>query len=267
MAYLKKKRKPLRKRVYKKKAAKKVGPLKQMVRAEIARNVETKSTQHMVQDRLIYSVTNASFPVSNVFHLGPNSNYLTVTQGTSVSQRIGNKIKTKSLMFKGTLFCRQYVATLNPIPQPLQVKMFIFYERGAVVNNVPNPVSDFFQNGSGVYPLQDDLSSMWMPVNSEKYRVLTTRTYKLGPASNTGTGSSQDLQYFSNNDFKLNVNFSINLSKYVPQHVLYVDSDDNPRSRNLYCMIVPVAACGLALTSSVGPMLASYMLDYRYEDA
>ena len=259
------------KRTYKRKSyAKKTPPLKRMIRREIARNVENKTAQIYVYDQRLYAVGNVSFPTYNVFPVGIDPGGLSITPGTGQGNRIGNTIKTKKLVFKGTLVPTEYDATFNPAPQPVQIKMWIFYDK-TNPDDLPNPqaAGDFFQNGSTTKGFQNDLVDMWSPVNTDRYRVMATRTYKLGMAihSNGLPGSNGSISNSANNDFKYNCNFSFDLTKHYPQRVKFNDGSTVPSTRGLFCMISYANAQGNPVGVNNYSVRLQYMLDYQYEDA
>ena len=79
-----------------------VSPIKRLIRAEISRNIENKNTQFYGQDyQLIPS--SASALVNNVIQLTPGPATLPINQGVGNAARIGNRIKTKRMTFKGSI--------------------------------------------------------------------------------------------------------------------------------------------------------------------
>jgi len=260
-------------RKYKRKNAKRGGrkgsgkALRRLIKRELSRQVENKSVQFFDYDQRLYASPNVSFQTDNIIPLGPSA-VMPITQGTGQGNRVGNSIHTKKLMFKGTIVPLPYDATFNPVPMPVQVKLVIFYDKLDPMTQ-PNPTyhGDYFQNGSGVKGFANDLVDMWSPVNKDRYRIFTTRTFKLGNADYSGTGASAGGHYFANNDFKMNANFSINLTKYYPKVLKFSDATTTPSNRNLYAMFYYCLANGGAALN-VGYMLGmQYMLDYTYEDA
>jgi len=252
--------------------------IKKMIRREIARNVENKTVQSYVYARTL--VSSGTYPdmfaydsvadIGNQVVLGPNINggpgTMPIAQGVGQGDRVGNQIKTKRLMFKGTLVAAPQDPIYNPYPAPVQVKMFIYYDKTTPVSP-PYPVTDFFQNGNGAKAFANDLVDMWSPINTDRYRVLTTRTFKLGYAGNTGTGAEPSYSHYANNDFKYNQNFSINLTKYYPKTVRFSDAAGTPRTRGLYCLFAYVCANGNQLPVNIRSVRAQWMQTYTYEDA
>lgn len=266
--YGRKKVAPKRKTTTRRKVARKT-VIKSIVKQEIARNTENKCRQFIKTDQNLYGAgaSAANLDVNNVLYLSPNSLSLDIYQGVSQGDRVGNKIKIKKLNFKGTLVPLP-PGTDYPELRPLQIKMFLFYDRTEPQSiPTPNVNSDFFQfNGTSI-GIADDLTSMWMPVNTDKYRVLATRMFKLGWSSAINFGSGVNgYRNYSNNDFNLNCNFSIDLTKHLVKEITYRDNNADPTTRGLYCMFVITNAAGQPIGSGQ-PASLRYMLDCEYEDA
>lgn len=265
MAYRKK---AMKKRAPKRKAYKRKGSklLKKMIRREISRDVENKMVQSFNLGKDLDTPATASWELTNIIPLGPGTGGVLINQGVGQADRVGNTIRTKKLTFKGSLIANPYNATSFPTPLPVQVKMWIFYDK-ANPTTFPSPTADFFQNGSSSRGFLSDLVDFWAPVNLDRYRVLTTRTFKLGYSSYQGSGSAAALQFMANNDFKLNVNFSVDLTKYYPKVVKFNDNTSVPSSRNLYAMFEYASAAGGQFGSGIKAVNLSYMQQYVYEDA
>lgn len=272
--YLKKRTNPRKKRFAKKRAAgvaKRRGniAMRRLIQSEIAREIENKDTQSYNLSKNIVSSSSPTFQ-DNVIQLGPNNNAtepMPILQGVGVNSRVGNKIKTKYLMFKGTVVPLPYEATTNPQPVPMQVKMVIFYDKTTPTQE-PQPASNMFQMQGANAGFYNDLTDLWRPYNTDRYRILTTRTFKLGFSSFTPTtGGVPTLGNVANNDFKMNQNFRINLTKYYPKHVRFDENTGDPSTRGLWCLFYVTSSTGNALTPSTAPCNVQWMVDYRYEDA
>lgn len=263
-----KKRKVIRKKTFKRRSAKRPSGIKKMVRREIARNVEDKTQQTYNLGLNIRGPTHANFD-DQVVQISPCATALTISQGTGQGSRVGNSIKIKRCMFKGTLVPIAYDATVNPTPTPLQVKMFLFYDKLAAPNDAitPKASNDFFQNGNSSTGFHNDLVDMWSPVNADRYKVFYTKIFKLGYAEYAGTGVNVAQQGFANNDFKFNQNFNIDITKYMVKHLKYKDNSSDPSTRSLYCMWLPSYATGATIGSTINCAGVQYMLDIKYEDA
>jgi len=257
------------KRTYKKfKRSVKKAAIKRVVKQVLMRESETKSVQRFNLGQNIFPANSASF-LGSIIELGPGANML-IPQGTGAGNRDGNRIRTVSHTFKGTLTNNPFNATSNPDPNPLCVKMWIFYDK-TDPTAVPNPIGNpFFQDGNTVAGFANDLVDHWRPVNTDRYRVLSTRTFKLGFAeyagSATNTANQNAQQAFANNEFKLNCPFSINLTKLQLKVIRFNDGNNEPMTRRMFCMFQPVSAQGTQMGAAVNPCGVQFMEDYKYKD-
>lgn len=238
--------------------------IKKYVQREIARNVENKTANTVVLDRPLYSTPSANYATGNTWQVSPNAVTMPISQGTGQGGRIGNVVKTKKLTFKGTLVAVGTTGT-NPNPRPVQVRLVILYEKENP-NAVPNVSSSLYQIGGTESGPRNDLVDMWAPINEDKYTVLTSKTFKIGfsqydPAISPANG------FWGNNDFKLNQNFSFDLTKHYLKMVKYNDNNSNPTTRGLFCTAVLAWADGSAIPANTIPVGMQYVLDYTYEDA
>ena len=238
------------------------------IRKEISRNAEDKDASVLSLSQNLVSSSGLGFDTQNVIDCGISTAGVQIFQGTGQGQRVGNKIKVKSITFKGTLVPLPYNVTSNIVPRPSQVKIWIFYDKENPTVP-PTPQADFFQNGNSVNAFQNDLVDLWLPVNTDKYRVLTTKTFKLGYAS---YGQAADGVYPSviginnNNDFKLNANFSFDLTKHYPKIVDFRDNNGDPSTRGLWAMFAYSCADGTQYSPSQICMNVAYMTSVKYED-
>lgn len=242
--------------------------IKRVVKDVIHRAAETKTIQRYNLGQNLVPSNAATFQ-SNIIELGPGVN-MVISQGAGQGQRLGNRIETVSHTFKGNLVAYPQDATTNPNPRPLQVKMYIFYDKTDPVA-LPQPVTfPFFQDGSGVVGFANDLVDTWRPINTDRYRILYQRTFKLGFSEYAGTAASTTnqalFQAYANNDYKLNCPFSVNLTKHQIKKIRYNDTNNEPTTRRLFCMFQPIDATGGTLTATWQPCGVSYMEDYRYKD-
>lgn len=239
--------------------------IKRIVKMAIARNVENKTAQVYSIGQDIYPSNHASFNGS-IIPVSPYPAFLAIAQGTSEGSRIGNKIKIKRVSLKGVVFPKPYNATTNAIPQPQQIIMWLLYDK---LNStiIPTIGNDFLQLGSSSTGLFGELVDTWAPVNSDRWKVLTKRVFKIGYAENLGTGTTPGSANFANNDFKLNQTFKIDCTKYLVKNVKYNDNNTAPTTRGLFWVFTTVAANGAVFGSTTVPAELQYSLDCSYEDA
>jgi len=242
--------------------------MKTMINRAISRTIENKTAQTYNFQKVLYTSTDVSFP-DNIIELGPCANML-ISQGVGQGSRVGNTITTKKLTFKGTIVPYRWDSVYNNDPRPVQLKMWIFYDKSNPTA-VPAPGNDFYQDGSSSRGFSNDLTDLWSPINKDRYRVLATKSFKLGFSQYQGTaGSATNQSYwqqYSNNDFKLNCNFSFDLTKHYPKIVKFNDNNTDPMTRGLFCLFYYVGADGLGLPAGTRALTVQYMQDYSYEDA
>lgn len=239
--------------------------VKAVVKREIARNVENKISEVYNLSQNIVGPTSAAF-TSNIIALGCAPTAIQISQGTSQGARIGNEIKIKKMRFKGILYPLQYNVTTNPGITPLIVKMWLFYDKSAPTS-APSPITDFFQFGGATLAFQNVMADSILPINTDKYRVLTSRTFKLGFGSYTGTGATAAQQYYANNDFKYNQSFSIDLMPYIIKETKFNDNSTDPMTRHLFCMWSVMNSDGSTMNSAYIPAHVTWIQECEFEDA
>lgn len=261
-----KRRSVSRKRTYKRKSYAKRSPMKKMVRREIRRAQETKTSEYYNAGLGLWSSVDGNFSSNNIFPVHVDGANLQVPQGTGQGGRIGNEITIKKLTFSGHIVPEIYNAVYNPTPAPVHVKMWIFYDKANNIS-IPAPITNFFQSGSASRGFQNDLMDHMSPPNADRYAVLATKTMKVGFADNTGTGSVGAQAYFANNDYKMTASFRFDLTKHIPKLCRFNDGTNTPTTRGLYCMIQPVYAIGTAIPAGIRTAVVQYVRTVDYTDA
>lgn len=263
-----------RRRVYKARVRRGTAPkrtLRKMVKREIARNVENKTFQVFDDNYDILPSNSPGFD-ANIIPVTPYSGaFLTISQGLGQGQRVGNRIKVKKLTFKGCVYPKAYNVTTNPTPAPVQIKFWFFYDKEEP-QAIPTPQTsgDFLQFGNTALGLGNRLFDQMAPVNTDRYRVLTTRTVKVGYSTYGGTGATGSLPLqgnLSNNDFKMNANVSVDLMPYIVKDVVFRDAATTPTTRGVFMMAQAVYANGSPLASTTIPAEMNWMSDLEFEDA
>jgi len=259
-----------KKRVVRRRTAKKTT---RVVKRVLSRIAETKSVQQYNYGTTLVPTSSAAFDTTNVIRLGPWNTTMPINQGTGAGNRVGNKITTKNLTIRGAVIPLPYNVTTNPTPRPMLVTLYFFYDKQNP-NSVPTPQSnaDFFQNGNGAATFDSDLIDNMAPVNSDRYRVFTKRTLKVGWAnyeSMTGTSTPfwPSAGGMSNNDFKMLGRFKVNLRKYFPKIVKYNDTfTGSPTIRSVYMMTLVNWADGNPMASTAQACGLQFIHEYKYQD-
>lgn len=241
--------------------------VKKIVKAVIARDVETKSKQLYDESQNIYPADSPSW-LGSIFPVSPYTTFLDISQGTGEGQRIGNVIKTKSLFFKGIIWPAAYNVTTNLDPQPTIINMWIICDKEGPTQLPSSDIdSQFIQLGNSAQGLTDSLIDGLATVNTDRYRVFAKRTFKLGYAAYTGTSFDADRQQYANNDFKMSCKFNINLTKHMVKKVRFNDNNTIPLTRGLFCVLQSIYANGSVIATTQRVAALAYTLDYKYEDA
>lgn len=244
--------------------------VKRVVKRVLARETETKTCETGMQSSNLYYPTNlANFMTNNVVRLSPGVNF-TIAQGVGNGQRIGNRIKLRRLWFNYTLRQRVYDVSSNPTPRPLNCRMVLFYNREDPTDvdpTGPYPVADFFQLNNTTNGIAGQEADMLQPFNTDKYRILATRSFKIGHAAYNGSGAVPDRQQYANNDYKMTVSGKWDVTRYVPKIVRYNDTAIQPMSRGLFMVVFFAPADGTTGVATTVPMQLTYWQQAKYEDA
>lgn len=255
MVYVKKtfKKSPVKK--YSKRPVKKarIYPMpsivKQYIKKAISRNAENKSANPVIQSNASI-VPMSSTTWGNMVTL--SAVWENVTQGTGQSGRVGNKIKPVYWNIKGSI---QFNVSVTGTAI---VKMFVF--KSLTTFKSPGdggalPV-DFFQTGNTVTSPSQNLADLYRRVNKDKYKVYTTRMFKIGQSA-ASTASS-------NNDFSAMRFFNINLLKYQKHIISYNDSSFEPINSGLFLGFVACSVNDAAISANT--LKISYDITGNYED-
>lgn len=234
---------------------------KKYVKQEIHKTIENKTVQFVGGLNLTNYADSASL---NATLLTPYTAYLSIAQGTGQGERTGNKIKIMKLSLYFMMNPNPYTGLLNNAPKPLLIRLFIGYERTSPTVT-PTNFSQLFQFGNASQAPNNFIVDMFRPINKDKF-VCKSFLIKLGNADYTGTVASATYQYYSNNDFKLNVFKKINLMKYINKTVTYNDTTANPTSRGLWMWYQVVNCDNTPITGTI-PGQINYVLSCEYEDA
>jgi len=258
-----------KRRVYKRRAAPKRRMIKKVVNQVLSKRAEKKIANKVDLDRALLGVSPAvNFDTNNIIPLGCQTGGHNIPQGVGQSQRIGNKLRITKATIKGTIVANQYNATTNPSPVPMVAKMVFFYAK-TDPNTQPTPAfsNDFYDFNNTVNGFRNDLVDQWAAINKEKYRVLGTRTFKLGFSTleRTAAGVSGTTNY-ANNDFKYNASFNVDYTKWIPKTQVFRDNNIDSSTRQLYLMWIISSATGGNIADGTVPAGCQYSMDMQYED-
>jgi hypothetical protein len=266
-----KKRLPIRRRPLRKRAAGRKGSsvsvaVQKYVNKSIARNIENKMVQIQYSASLLgYAGT----LTMNQFPLTPYAGFMTIAQGVSQNARLGNEIRVKKLMYKYVLRPLAYDVTVNPSPQPVEVQIIF-----ANVKNYPASIpgvtdyQNLYQLNGTSTPPTGALEDLCQPFNKDYWNILKVVRHKIGYSDNFGTGANASTQYYSNNDFKLNVVRRVNVTKLAPKIIKFNDTNNTPTSRGLFVFfnVIP-AGQSAPFGAGINPIRLHSYVTLDYEDA
>lgn len=248
-----------------------------MIKKVISNNLENKMRQNGSLGNLgptTYSgfQTNSIIPLTPYYEAGLSvGQNLDITQGTGVSNRIGNSIKTRSGYFRGVLYPAPYNATLNPTPRPIIVTQWIFKLKSGITDSTGSVLSvmlnQWFKDQNSTVGLQNSLTDTVLKANPDYLNVLSRRTYKLGYASVAGTGANPANQNYANNDYKHNHVIKISTSKYLRKRIRYTDNNAQPLTSTTWMAFTVAYADGSAMPATHVPAYINWEHDYQFEDA
>lgn len=258
-----KKRSSAKKSVKKAVARVRKQPLVKLIKNVIKRQEETKIAVY--QDG--FNFGGGAINASNIVPLTPfTSPYLSIVQGTGQGDRIGNRIRVKSAIFRYTLYPSPYNAVTNIIPIPQHVRLWFFSVKESnslLASNPPN----FIQNGDSSSSLTGTLTDLNRVMNNDLYTYLGHRTHKIGYAEYFGTGASAANEYFRSNDYKLNVNAQVNLTKMYPKQIKYNDTGTVPSSKLIMVLWESINADGSSPVALGLPCYINFQVTLKYTDA
>ena len=210
--------------------------IKTLVKKEIARNVENKITVNASTEQSILAVnynTSLMKYITDYISWAPqgDGDVLTIQQGTAQDQRIGNKIKLKRWVVKGSVYYDPNAFTgalYDEYFQQAQGFVDIYFGRQLNMGNVvPGNLQDLYQNGGTTFTPTGALLERTYSINKDEYKIYWHKRYKIGAAS-TLSGYQT-----SNNDYKLNQEFGFDICKLVCKNKVlkYSDSTNTPEDQ------------------------------------
>lgn len=234
---------------------------KRYVKREIGRRIENKEYISYGANQSVKSAGSGVSPV--VFGLIPS-----MSNGTNDSTLIGNELKPKYGVLRGHVNLLPYNATTNPNPGPVYVKIWILKSlllQGQL--NAPSTQLDFtsfFKINNSAVSFQGNMMDLELPVNQEYWRVLSTKTMRLGATSYSATGPVSSGTYFDNS--VMSRRFVFNWGRYCRKILKYADNGGTCTNNNVYFVLQVVGADGQT-TTNYYPVEYHYVNHFKYEDA
>jgi len=187
------------------------------VKKAIHVQAENRIADPLVQSNIVIQPMNIG-TWGSLFNL---SDVWLTQQGSAQGERSGNSISPMKWRIRGAMFS----APTSLIP--MVVRMFIFRRvDGYTLPNLAGvlPV-DFFQNGNLAIPPQQTMADTFRYVNKDKYKVYTSKIFKVGVSNTAG---------YHNNDFGIVNTFDIDLMKGNKHKIKFNDASSIPENQGLY---------------------------------
>lgn len=284
-------RKTGKKVIYRRKTAVKTMPkvnkkaVQTIVKREIARNVENKTTGCInASNSILNCDTDISGNITafNYFVFNPvNSGVLTISQGVDSASRIGNQIKLKRYVIKGTIYYDPDITYSQSALAP-QTQGYIDLYLGRPLNmdnTITNQLTGLYQNGNMTFTPQGQILDRTYSINKDYYKIYWHKRYKIGMAGFSSVSANNG--YINNNDYKLNVEFGLDVCKLVCKNkiVKYNDNSNIPQDSLLdsLCLFavgtfpnydVPITGGGLSPSTTLYFPVRTQVSSYcEYEDA
>jgi hypothetical protein len=252
-----------------------------IVKNELARNIENKCS----------GAINSNTPILKWPSGQNNPEWVCVrmndlfdkAQGTSQSTRVGNSIKLKRWVIKGTLHPNQEVNMTDTTSQYLRYSLqgyaTLYLLRKKSTDTVQAWIQKLYQDGASYADPTGSYIDHMMKINTDSYKVYWSRRFKLGPSSSyEGTGGAN--RVLNNNDFKLTADFGLDITKYIGKNKIIKYEDGStiaqypPEMKGLVlcCVWSPPfgnmgAAGQVGTTASTSFYNLTTSMYYEYEDA
>jgi len=239
----------------------------------IERNEEVKRHSYVGSNY----ISNAGASIINVYTLGyglwpisPYNGYLSIAQGTGDGQRLGNKIKVKSAKLRIKMDPSAYNATYNPTPTPCMIIMWIFrMKQNNTLAGVQGMINGTFKDvNTTSQGLNGTESDLLLPENNNEIQLLHKKVFKLGHATNNGTGGAAGEQYKTNNDFKCVEYFEKDITKYLYGTYSFNDTNQTPDTQPVtWVLFEAISATGSYTDLGERPGQLHICAELNYTDA
>jgi len=183
---------------------------------------------------------------------------MSMTQGTSSWNRIGNTITLKKWIVKvlihPTLDNDPYASVgfqFNRFTHQGKITLFIMKQKagGIPLNTLPG----LLQNGNAETTPTGILTDQLCAINTDRYKIYYKRSFRVGSSAtgevipNTGgigQGFSIPFPLLANNDLKVSAQFNVDICKYIGKNAK-ITFDDNTVTPNLPATLTGISLCAI----------------------
>lgn len=248
-----------------------------VVKRVLSRNVEVKEANVSVSFTPRSTLaTITQLASDNIVWCSPSASIMPIPQGTRQDERIGNKIRTKRCTFKMIMYPKPYNSIINPNPRPIVVTVWCCSAKKGYAS--PQDMAtifdtNFFQDGFQSTGYTSQLLDNVTATNDDAVRVYWKRTFKLGHSTHYAQPNQASEPYpsnvqYANNDYKMNVIRSFDITKQMLKTYSFDDSLNTPNQRTTFLVFGIANADGQLFTSGDHLPVDVYgHLCYTYTDA
>jgi len=239
--------------------------VKKYVKRTIHSNIENKCVQ--INSGGSFGTINQDATL-HAYPMLPLTGYWGINTGVGQGNRVGNIITVRKVRLNYIIRPNPFEATINVVPKPCDVQLFLGYVRNTPSFNPINlDIAQLFQSGSTSSAPVGTTRDVISVINKDYWIIKKRWTHKIGYASNTGSNPQAAPQFYANNDYKFNAINTIDITKMCPTKCIFNDAASTTNTRNLFFFYQSVYADGSTGNASQLPVNIDYWIDFHYEDA
>jgi len=200
-------------------------------------------------------------------YLGPDTTSYQIAQGSGQGDRLGNVIKVKKCILKYYLTPIRQSDSLNPIPTPQLVRVWIGNIRSNLAQKPDaTTIAELYAGGNTSFPPNETVDDMMAPVNADKFIEKYTCVHKVGHSIYTDiSGTQKPDSFFANNDFAESTFATVDCTKFFKSK-LYFNDNNLQTDSNLFMWMEAVNCDNTQYLN--GPTVKMvYNIEFVYEDA
>lgn len=247
-----------RKRVSKRPRGKRAAPKRNRAVSTATKVYVKKLLHSQIENKMILTYA----ANQNMITAGPtNASYINllpvITQGTGVSNRVGNEVRVVSGILKGYVNLLPYNAVSNPTVAPLYIKMWLFSMK--TINSTAvtaGTLANFFSVNNAGAGFQGSILDMMLPVNADLVTVYATKVINIGTTYSA---------YGNSDNSRFSQAFSFDWGKHFKSVLKFDDASTFVTNRNCFLLFSPCTADGASVSTI--PAEYHYTNTTKYEDA
>lgn len=236
------------------------GAFNRAVKSAMVQMAEKKHIQYAVQTNVFGY--NAAAQGLLQLQLTPTAASLNIAQGLGEADRIGDKVRVKKVTLKYVISAGPLDATYNAVPAPQDVRCLITWNKQSKV--LSPPAANFFDAGDSSAAPTSNMLDMIQSPNSEYVGVHADWTHKVGVQTYPHPNTTD------NNDYKLNVIKSLDITKFYPKVLTWNDTATviMEQSKWLTLLVAPanLSAIDTSGTTTFKPLFMNYVIDLSFTD-